>query len=105
MIEKLKSEQVSGKNSPKNKFKKTRNQQVINVEADQRFADDRNFLNSSRYMDEVEASQSVMQSRMEPDAQDDEESDSDEAFYEAFAKNVTDNNMIQSTIYHLRHEG
>ena len=36
MIEKLKSEQVSGKNSPnnKNKFKKTRNQQVINVEAD-----------------------------------------------------------------------
>ena len=45
-------------------------------------------------MDEVEASQSVMQSRMDPDPQDDEESDSDDAFYEAFAKNVTDHNMI-----------
>ena len=48
----MKEEKKSVKNSPK--FKKTRNKAIINAKADRRFADDRNFMNSSRYMDEVE---------------------------------------------------
>ena len=49
-------------------------------------------MNSSRYMDEVEASQSMMQSRMETNQVSESESDHD--FYEAFAKNITNQGMI-----------
>lgn len=56
-------------------------------------------LNNSRYIEEVQSHQA---SRMNESFM---TTDSEAEHYAAFSHNMTKAGMIQSTIYHIRHEG